>query len=215
MVIKEESIYRIIKGDRGSLSCAPKANVDIFPWGDCKDPNDYRPFTTAQLVYDNEALYIRMETAESNPRTIVKGYSNQVYTDSCMELFLMPDPTHSNRYYNWEFNSIGAMYLSIGTDRFDRNDMKPDDYISLFGVETLRGDDKWSVQFNISHFFIKHDFPNYNPTAGWTMKGNFYKCGEKTHRLHYGCWANINLPEPDFHSPEFFGTLLFVKGNIL
>ncbi|MDR0629482.1 MAG: hypothetical protein LBG24_07600 [Treponema sp.] len=30
------------------------------------------------------------------------------------------------------------------------------------------------------------------------MRGNFYKCGDKTLRLHYGCRSPIDLPEPDF-----------------
>ncbi|NLT47675.1 MAG: hypothetical protein GXX92_04610 [Clostridiales bacterium] len=211
-----EKTYRIITGgealleDHGSL--IPKALIEAYPWSRAEGAEDYRPYTTAQMACLPEFLYVRMETAEDDPKAQERGFSGEVYTDSCMELFLMPDPEHSPDYFNWEFNAEGAMYLSLGSDRFNRRDINPEDYMSFFRVRPERRPGRWSVEYRILHEFIRSYFPDYKPEEGWRMKGNFYKCGEKTKYPHYGCFAWIDLPEPDFHSPGFFGTFIIEKG---
>jgi hypothetical protein len=40
-----------------------------------------------------------------------------------------------------------------------------------------------------------------------TIRANFYKCGDLTAHPHFLSWNPIDLPKPDFHRPEFFGTL--------
>ena len=45
---------------------------------------------------------------------------------------------------------------------------------------------------------------------GRTMRANFYKCGDLLPRPHFLSWNAISLPRPDFHCPEFFGTLRFM-----
>jgi hypothetical protein len=151
-----------------------------------------------------------METSETGLRAEETGFSAEVYTDSCMELFLMPDPGNSNNYFNWEFNPTGAMYLSLGTCRFDRLDIHPDDYRELFQVRTMTHAGGWRLAYRIPLSFVRRFFPSLEWRAGHTMRGNFYKCGDKTARPHFGCWSPIDLPEPDFHCPDFFGTLELV-----
>ena len=34
--------------------------------------------------------------------------------------------------------------------------------------------------------------------------GNFYKCADETMNPHFVSWSPIDLPEPNFHCPEFF-----------
>jgi len=38
---------------------------------------------------------------------------------------------------------------------------------------------------------------------------NFYKCGDDTSKRHYLSWNPVKTPNPDFHRPEYFGTLNF------
>ena len=38
---------------------------------------------------------------------------------------------------------------------------------------------------------------------------NFYKCGDDTTKPHYLSWNPVKTENPDFHRPEFFGTLDF------
>jgi hypothetical protein len=185
-----------------SLSFVP---VDIFPWGDA---GGYRPPTTARMAMDDTAFYVCMKTAENETRSVERGFSGNVYNDSCMELFLMPDPAHSSEYFNWEFNPVGAMYLSLGTNRFDREDIVPENYPEMFRLKTGVQADGWTLEYHIPFDFLRHYFSAFEPCAGHFMRGNFYKCGDKTIRPHYGCWSPIDLPKPDFHCPGFFGEMI-------
>jgi hypothetical protein len=201
--------YRIsrisaVPADTGAL---PSAAVDMFPWGDPAGA-DYRPVTAARMAVDGMALYVYMETSETGARAEERGFSGQVYTDSCMELFLMPDPAHSPRYLNWEFNPRGAMYLSLGTSRYDREDLRVEQYIKLFQVKAELRNDGWQLGYRIPLDFLRPYFPAMEWSSGSMMRGNFYKCGDKTSHPHYGCWSPIDLPKPDFHCPEFFGDLI-------
>ena len=38
---------------------------------------------------------------------------------------------------------------------------------------------------------------------------NFYKCGDETQKPHYLSWSPVKTSKPDFHSPEYFGKLIF------
>ncbi|MDU5344496.1 MAG: carbohydrate-binding family 9-like protein, partial [Prevotella bivia] len=71
----------------------------------------------------------------------------------------------------------------------------------------LRGDTSWELALvvPVSSFF------NHKITelSGLTMKANFYKCGDKTDQPHFLSWQKVDLPKPDFHRPEFFGTIIF------
>ena len=46
---------------------------------------------------------------------------------------------------------------------------------------------------------------------GQKMRANFYKCGDLLQTPHFLSWNAIQLPEPKFHCPEFFGTITFEK----
>jgi len=203
--------YRIIKINNTHPEWwknANAANVDIFPWpAPCED--DFRPTTSARMALCDDSLYVYMETNETKTRAEEKGFSGLVYTDSCMELFLMPDPGNSAQYLNWEFNPAGAMYLSIGTHRFDRHDVRDDDYRELFKVKTVKHNNGWNLEYRVSLVFLRCWFPHLEFKQGHVMRGNFYKCGDKTAKPHFSCWSPIDLSKPDFHCPGFFGNLIF------
>jgi hypothetical protein len=48
------------------------------------------------------------------------------------------------------------------------------------------------------------------PAPGVRWRANFYKCAEHNSHPHWLMWAPIDFPKPNFHLPEFFGTLEFV-----
>ena len=199
-------VKRIDSGSEGWQKDADKAAVDCFPWG-LQSKNDYRPETSAWLGTDGSSIFVYMETGENELRAETKGFG-QTHTDSCMEFFLSPDPANSPQYLNWEFNPVGGMYLSVGANRHDRVDIPDAGYRELFQVKTTTHDKGWSLEYQIPLSFLQKFFPLTELKPGHVMKGNFYKCGDKTSRPHYGCWSPINLPKPDFHCPGFFGEII-------
>lgn len=54
--------------------------------------------------------------------------------------------------------------------------------------------------------FFRHHIDTLD---GRVMKGNFYKCGDMLQTPHYLSWSPIRLERPQFHCPQFFGTLRF------
>ena len=182
-----------------------KAEVDLYPWGNLAAV-DYRPKTSARAACDGSSLFVYMETDETDLRTEARGFG-YVHTDSCMEFFFSPDPDKSAQYLNFEFNPAGAMYLSIGTSRYDRAEIREENYPELFMVRTNILDKGWNLEYRIPLFFMRKFFPSLDLEPGRTMRGNFYKCGDNTARPHFGCWSPIKLPKPDFHRPDFFGVI--------
>ena len=44
---------------------------------------------------------------------------------------------------------------------------------------------------------------------GLKVKGNVYKCGDMLPHPHFLSFFPIDLPKPDFHRPDFFGSVEF------
>ncbi len=49
-----------------------------------------------------------------------------------------------------------------------------------------------------------HKFHSWD---GIKAKANVYKCGDNLSKPHFLSWNPIHHPTPNFHLPEFFGTL--------
>jgi len=67
---------------------------------------------TQQLCYDEDALYIHQRAVERQIRAEHTDALAQVCEDSCMEFFFCPKPD-SDRYFNFEWNFNGCLYLGI------------------------------------------------------------------------------------------------------
>ena len=177
--------------------------VNTFPWG-----GDYRPFTLARMAWDDEGFAVLLQTDERPTDHTMIGLNQRVCSENCMELFLMPDPAHSDQYINWEFNPNGAIFLSKGTCREDRHDLLVEDYLTRFSVQPRMFAWGWEIAFRIPFAFLKSEFPDFVPARGSRMRANFYKIAELNRTPHFACWSDIEWPEPDFHRPEFFGDLI-------
>ena len=65
---------------------------------------------TQQLCYDDTAIYVHQRVVEQHIRAEESGPMAMVCFDSCVEFFFCPDPG-SDRYFNFEWNSNGGIYL--------------------------------------------------------------------------------------------------------
>ena len=59
--------------------------------------------------------------------------------------------------------------------------------------------------------FIGKTFGKTQFSRGEVIKGNFYKCGDKTEIPHFGMWSPIDSEKPNFHQPQFFGEMEIEK----
>ncbi len=152
----------------------------------------------AKLMYDEKAMYIRLETDEK-PLLITQTERNSpVCEDSCMEFFFKGNKDDA-RYFNFEFNAMGTMYLNFRTSRYDGE--PPVENADYFNVQSLITADKWVLFFAVPFEFLNKYYGSYTKH----MLGNFYKCGNVKHYLTY---YPIETPAPDFHRPEYFGDIV-------
>ena len=161
---------------------------------------------TAKICHDGENIYVRIETEERDIRAQLTDPLSQVCEDSCVEFFFAPD-INDTRYFNFEWNPLGTLYLGFGGERATRIRLivkKPNE---LFAPAPFRTGNGWGIEFRIPVFFIRTIYPSF------TMEGkcacNFYKCGDCTVTPHYLAWSRPLTEKPDFHRREFFGTLRF------
>ena len=69
------------------------------------------------------------------------------------------------------------------------------------------GETDWEVALIIPYsVFFKHQIDSLD---GKEIKANFYKCGDELQTPHFLSWNPIQIEQPDFHRPDFFGTLEF------
>lgn len=185
--------------------------ISNFPW----DENGYRPRTEVRIFYTESKFYLQFKAYEEEIRAECLNMNDPVCTDSCVEFFFNPDPKHDDRYMNFEINPIGTLLLGIGKDRYSRTqvtDISPDIFhiktsISRESVKDYNGP-LWSIEYSIPFTFIEQYYGKQDFVPGKEIKANFYKCGDNTRYPHFGCWNMIENPTPDFHRPEFFGSLI-------
>lgn len=180
----------------------PHLDIDHCQWNYWADVS-----AKAQLCYDEDNIYVRLTAREAEIRAEGQGQTAMPCLDSCLEFFFCPLP-ESKTYFNIEMNPNCAMYLGIGTDRYDLIRLLLPDGGNL-DAQASRTEDGWFVSYRIPVSFIQRFFPEFKVESGTMMRGNFYKCGDETAKPHYFAWNPIEGDKPDFHLSQWFGKLYF------
>ena len=162
---------------------------------------------TGQLCYDDGALYVRLAAKEKNIRAEYTGPLDAPCEDSCLEFFFCPI-YGDDRYFNIEYNPNCCIYLGIANGINNLVRLIPQ-FEFPFSPNVIRTDDGWEITYQIPFEFIRRFFPDFAPTSGTKIRGNFYKCGDLTVQEHYLCWNKITSNPVSFHRPCDFGFLVF------
>ena len=186
------------RAEVGAVDKNPWKRDDLFP----------APKTEFQLLRGPEGLSVRMHSAESKLR-MEEAENGGVCRDSCMEFFFKPSPWDT-RYLNFEVNPMGVLHLGSGSGRFDRVLLWERERLS---IQTRTDETGWTVKLYIPDSYLAECYPDLaalsRGNASPVARANFYKCGELTEKPHLAAWSPIPTKEPDFHVPDFFGTLVF------
>lgn len=180
--------------------------INVINW---PESFDYRPDTKFNIARTNTHLWIHFTVTEDFVKAVYLNDQEEVWKDSCVEFFVkLP---YAEKYTNFEFNCIGTC---LSTRRKSRNEevvplsveeMQSIERYATLGNQPidLQNATSWALTVKIPMQIISSDTSaNIN-----TMYANFYKCGDGTAKPHYVSWNNINISQPDFHRPEFFGML--------
>ena len=97
----------------------PVAPIDARLWTPEVDIS-----ATAQMCYDENALYLHFAAKEKAIRAEETGRIGVPSKDSCMEFFFCP-MEDDTRYFNFEFNPALCMHIGFGTCRYDSARLLP------------------------------------------------------------------------------------------
>lgn len=172
----------------------------------------HKPETSYRMGYTKDAILLSFQVHEDAIRAVETQPNGNVWEDSCCEFFCAFDDTG---YYNIETNCIGTQLLGWSgiTDKqrasADRiNNILKFSTLGDQPLEPQEGDFTYQLTMKIPvSSFFKHQI---KLEKGMTFRANFYKCGDKTPKPHFVSWNPIETPHPDFHRPEFFGTVELV-----
>jgi hypothetical protein len=179
---------------------------------------DYRPDVQARVAYDEHAIYVIFHVDDRFVRCVVDEYQGPVYTDSCVEFFFVPGSDISNGYFNLEVNCGGTALFAFQKQRgvgrinipesiFERIDLAHS--MPRIVEPEITDPVTWTIEYRIPFDILTQYTEVTHPAPGVEWRANFYKIGDETSNPHWLTWSFVNHPEPDFHRPEFFGSLVF------
>ena len=169
----------------------------------------YQPEVSYVMAHNNACIFLKFYVTERFVAAAYGAANAPVYEDSCVEFFIGFDETG---YYNFEFNCIGACLASFGSARARRRLLAEESIgkIRCQAVVTRNNGEaavRWTITLAIP--LAAFEFHHLASLSGVRCRANFYKCGDRLPEPHYLTWSGIESAEPDFHRPEFFGTVVF------
>ncbi len=198
------------------------ANTPFYPIDHAQWPDrntGYNPFSAFRIAYSdvNREIYIQYKVAEKCVRaTFGEDVVAQPWTDTCLEFFCIPG--NDQMYYNLELNCIGIGILGSGVDRKDRVRAEKETLALIRRHSTLGSEPFGNREANgtLIEYTMTVAIPyeayfrsEVKPLKGRSIRANFYHCGDNTPYPHYMSWNPILLEKPNFHTPEFFGSVEF------
>lgn len=176
----------------------------------------FRPVAKSKMMYDNENLYLIFRVEDRHVRIQTEKFNGPVSGDACVEFFFSPDSEYPLRYFNLEINAGGTALMAYHLDGV-RNNLSEKDFGIVQIAHTLpRKLDKeisepvtWIIECKIPLELLKKYANITEPKKGVSWKANFYKTSSRSSNPHYITWSVVDNPKPQFHLPQFFGTLIF------
>lgn len=178
--------------------------VDSANW---PDQYPYKPIVSATLAAGDSYLWVNFFVRGLGLKAEYGETNEPVWQDSCVEVFI---ENPAGGYRNFEMNCIGTLLSAYqkarGIDVERITEEEAGEVIRYTSVphETFAERDgihEWTATLGIPFRLMGY--------AGRpdSIKCNLYKCADGSRWMHYVSWSPIDTPKPDFHRPDFFGTL--------
>lgn len=182
------------------VTSGKKFSIDRINWPEYP----YKPKVEIIAGFGKEHLWLHYMVKDDYIRAEGKKDQDSVWEDTCVEFFIQV----GDNYQNFEFNCAGVCLSAIGPNRHSRKSIDEGNLSKIIRYPSLNPNNlpyegcqcDWTLTVGIPLKMI-------GLVSGSKFKCNFYKCGDKTKITHFVSWAPINVPEPDFHRPEFFGEI--------
>ncbi len=182
------------------------------------DKPQHIPRVQAKLTYDEQNLYVIWKVDDQYVRAVAENHQGPVFRDSCVEFFFIPDNLGGLEYFNLEMNCGGTMLFhhqeyqnpkKINITEEDISQMKVAHSLPRLIPEEIKEKTTWYLEYAIPFKILKNYYQLETPQSGAMWRANFYKCADRTSHPHWLTWALVDNPKPNFHLPQFFGSLVF------
>ena len=178
----------------------------------------FEPIVEAKMTYDDNNAYVIFRVQDKFVQSTVQEYNGPVSENSCVEFFFSPDSSQPLKYFNLEVNAGGTpliFYITKPWNEFVKIENDDIDKIEIAHSLPKKVDPEitepvtWFIECRIPFEMLKKYSNVSNPGPGVEWRGNFYKTGSKTSNPNYMTWSFVDHPKPNFHLPQYFGTLKF------
>ncbi len=192
-------VYEIKKiSDTSELEQCHSFEISHFQWRSI-----YHPKSFGCIGYiEDKGFLVLLACEEVHPKADCLRNFEPVYKDSALEAFFQFDPASAD-YFNFEFNANGACIAAYGLTRHLRTYFSAEQILDL-NIRPKITPHGWQILFLIPESVIYF----FQPKARWKKTRhiycNFYKLSEHPDIEHYGSFAPVPLPTPNFHRPDFF-----------
>lgn len=189
-------------------------SIDSYPWSQ----GGFAPEAQFKLQYSRIALHVIFQVRDRFVLSLTTTYGGPVWCDSCVEFFFTPSAVDGAGYFNIEVNCGGTALMARQSARGVDRELIDGREARRLGVahtmprvvaQEIADPVTWTLEYAVPFDILSSRASLLRPGPGVEWRGNFYKCAEANSRPHWGSWAPIAAPEPDFHRPEFFGVLRF------
>lgn len=165
---------------------------------------------TAKFLWSSKALYVRFEAVQKEPLNVsetadLKMKTQGLWNRDVCEIFLAPDKNESRKYFEFEIAPNGE-WLDLAI--YQKSDERITDWDYASGMQSAAriGEEKIVMAIKIQwKAFGK------TPKAGEIWKGNIFRCIGSGETRGFLAWQPTMTKTPNFHVPEKFGELEFVR----
>lgn len=172
----------------------------------------YHPITIVDVARTDQNLYLHFFVRGNSVKAVYDKDGSPVHKDSCVEFFVKPG-SGDYKYLNFEFNCIGTCNAAYRQSREEKVAFTDEEYALIRRYSSLEKktfEEQTGVHCWELTVAIPFTLMGFNPKKlPEKLFANFYKCADETECPHYLSWSPIDLPNPDFHCPDFFGELVF------
>ena len=187
---------------------APVINEFSYPWF----TNGQKELTEARMIWDKNYLYVAFVAHDQFISAYKSERDSPVAQDDCVEVFIAPNPSKAQDYFNYEFNAISTTLdrapYNNRSGKWNSNDLKV--AIKLNGTLNNHSDidTTWTTEIAIPLEDFYQFAQNTPPLDGDLWRLNLYRTGGEIN-LQYATWSTTLRPKPQFHAPERFGIVEF------
>lgn len=209
-VIKHTTEKNFIDGNitENDWSAVERVTPFVFPWY----KEGKKEQTMVKLLWDEQFLYVLFQCEDEHIAAHHFERNSAVSRDDCVEIFIAPNKKQPLWYANYELNCLGTWLVGMNKGK-DRKNWEPEGILAGRSHKgTINKEDDidlfWLLEFAIPFKNFQEFGVKTPPQDGDAWRLNLNRCGGDVNQ-QYSQWKASNTPQPNYHRPQDFGTVVF------